>query len=289
MVTMPAIALYFLISAAVVACWCTGDQRKLIALPIMLVCAGLGFGLLDLTGLLFLSVCAGLIYVMSLDPKNNPGYIYATLPLALAGAVIIFSIMSGHHWFPGVHNLKLLDAVKFSENSLPFSMYLNIDKAFLGLLLLIFVIRPHESRVLEFDWIRVGVIVLMALMALMIPLTLASGYVEFDPKIPPETWIWMINNLVIVCMAEEAFFRGLIQAQLSRKIGWYAILPAAIIFGLAHHNGGPAYGALATVAGLFYGAAYHQTRRIEASILVHFLFNSAHFLLFSYPALARPG
>jgi CAAX protease family protein len=166
------------------------------------------------------------------------------------------------------------------------TMYLNIDKAFLGLLLLVFVIRPYGNKTFEFNWLRVGAIVLIVQIALMIPLALASGYVRFEPKIPPETLIWMINNLVIVSVAEESFFRGFIQTQLSKEIGWFAILLAAIIFGLAHHRGGPTYVALATVSGLFYGTAYHKTQRIESSIFAHFLFNSAHFLLFSYPALA---
>jgi membrane protease YdiL (CAAX protease family) len=43
---------------------------------------------------------------------------------------------------------------------------------------------------------------------------------------------------------------------------------------------------LATIAGLFYGAAYLRTRRIEGAILTHFALNAAHFLAFTYPALA---
>jgi membrane protease YdiL (CAAX protease family) len=43
---------------------------------------------------------------------------------------------------------------------------------------------------------------------------------------------------------------------------------------------------LATVAGLFYGAAYLRTRRIEGAILTHFALNAVHFLAFTYPALA---
>jgi membrane protease YdiL (CAAX protease family) len=46
-----------------------------------------------------------------------------------------------------------------------------------------------------------------------------------------------------------------------------------------------AYVALSTIAGLFYGFAYWKTKRIEASMLVHFGTNAIHFFAFSYPAL----
>ena len=54
----------------------------------------------------------------------------------------------------------------------------------------------------------------------------------------------------------------------------------------AHIGGGIAYAALATLAGIGYGAAYHVTQRVEASLLVHFALNLAHLLLFTYPFVA---
>jgi membrane protease YdiL (CAAX protease family) len=61
---------------------------------------------------------------------------------------------------------------------------------------------------------------------------------------------------------------------------------SALLFGLAHARGGAPLVLLATVAGLFYGAAYLRARRIEGAILTHFALNAVHFLAFSYPALA---
>ena len=48
------------------------------------------------------------------------------------------------------------------------------------------------------------------------------GYVRFDPKFPKEAWLWLWVNLCFTCVAEEALFRGFIQAQLGR---WWAALP----------------------------------------------------------------
>jgi membrane protease YdiL (CAAX protease family) len=124
-------------------------------------------------------------------------------------------------------------------------------------------------------------------------LSLAAGYVRFEPKFPAETWLWLGVNLGFTCVAEEAIFRGFIQAQLARAWaqrdggpGW-ALVVAAGLFGLAHAAGGPAYVALATAAGVGYGWIYRKTSRIEASILTHFALNTVHFLAFTYPALQR--
>ncbi|MFZ4115592.1 MAG: hypothetical protein ACOYK6_02570 [Chthoniobacterales bacterium] len=38
---------------------------------------------------------------------------------------------------------------------------------------------------------------------------------------------------------------------------------------------------------MLYGWVYHVTKRIEGSMLTHFLLNLTHLLLFTYPALAR--
>jgi membrane protease YdiL (CAAX protease family) len=43
---------------------------------------------------------------------------------------------------------------------------------------------------------------------------------------------------------------------------------------------------LATLAGAGYAIAFQRTGRVEAGILTHFAVNAAHFLLFTYPALA---
>jgi membrane protease YdiL (CAAX protease family) len=42
---------------------------------------------------------------------------------------------------------------------------------------------------------------------------------------------------------------------------------------------------LSTIAGVGYGWVFGRTNRIEASILTHFLVNTAHIVGFTYPAL----
>ena len=124
-------------------------------------------------------------------------------------------------------------------------------------------------------------------------LSLFLHYVRFDPKLPDSFIFWAVINLLFVCTAEEAFFRGFIQKNCFRIFGhlasgaYLSITIAALLFGLSHFTGGIWYIALATIAGLGYGYIYHTTKHIEASILAHFFLNTAHFLFFTYPALAR--
>jgi uncharacterized protein len=66
-----------------------------------------------------------------------------------------------------------------------------------------------------------------------------------------------------------------------------ALLVASALFGLAHFGGGWLYVIAATLAGLGYGWAYLRTKRIEASMFVHFALNATHFLFFTYPFAAR--
>ncbi len=126
-------------------------------------------------------------------------------------------------------------------------------------------------------------------------LSFAFRFVRFDAKGSEYFLIWATTNLLFVCLAEEAFFRGFLQKylyQLFQKLPYghiVAILCAATLFGLTHYRGGTLYMLLATVAGVGYGWIYFKTERIEASILTHFTLNLIHFLFFTYPALANHG
>ncbi len=105
--------------------------------------------------------------------------------------------------------------------------------------------------------------------------------------------MWVPANLLVTCVAEETFFRGILQRHLAGALrgripygALVALLVAAAAFGTAHIAGGSAYAMLATVAAAGYGAAYQITQLVEASILVHFTLNLVHLTLFTYPFVA---
>ena len=119
----------------------------------------------------------------------------------------------------------------------------------------------------------------------------ALALVDWAPKWPPQAWVWLANNLLLVAFAEEALFRGYIQGGLTR---WWqsrrggataALIIAALLFGLAHWAGGWSWMAAATVAGLGYGWAYQQGG-LQTAMLAHAGLNVLHFAWFTYPMLA---
>ena len=98
---------------------------------------------------------------------------------------------------------------------------------------------------------------------------------------------------LFTCIAEETFFRSLIQEKLHRLCTarpWARPLPIllpALLFGAVHLSGGLLYASLAGLAGLGYALIYARTRRIEAAVIAHFSVNLVHFTGFTYPGLAH--
>ncbi len=215
-----------------------------------------------------------------------PRRIAGALVLLLGGALI-------SHQLPGFNNPLAIPSGRLTPDAVPYRLHFNFDKTVVGLFLLAWC---HARIASAAEWRRVlarAAPVAAATIALLVGLALAVGYVRFAPKFPAEAWLWLWANLVFTCVAEEAVFRGLVQAQLARvwhripRGEWLALMVAAVLFGVAHIGGGLAYVVLATIAGIGYGWAYLRTGRLEASILCHFALNAVHFLGYTYPALAR--
>lgn len=211
----------------------------------------------------------------------------------IAGIVVLCVAYGlGAHAIPYFHNLKVLSNVYISNDGIPFTLYLNFDKTIVGLFILGLTQRLLANKD---DWIamfRQTIPKTMMVILVLVFLALSAGEFHFDPKLPECLPIWLITNLLLVCMAEEGFFRGFIQKNLAvlfRDSAWgnlTAVSIASLLFGFAHYAGGISYSIWGTVAGLGYGWLYQQTNRIESSIVAHFSLNVIHFLLFTYPAIA---
>ncbi len=196
------------------------------------------------------------------------------------------------HVLPGFNNPVVIDGVVLSPDGVPYSKYLNFDKATAGLFLLGLyapeLVAPsgRTGAVRAFAW-RFAVVV-----AVIVGLSLAAGFVRWDPKAPAWFPLWGWSNLFLTVLPEEALFRGVVQNALQRRFGGTggataaAIVIAAALFGMAHAGGGTAYVALAGVAGAGYGWIYAGTRSFAAVALAHYGVNAIHFFCFTYPALA---
>jgi membrane protease YdiL (CAAX protease family) len=96
----------------------------------------------------------------------------------------------------------------------------------------------------------------------------------------PARFIWAMGAVAIVPgIAEETFFRGLVQTRLAQRWGrWPGIIGSAAAFGLFHVE--PLQGSFALVAGLFLGWASDRLGGVRPTVLSHAA-NNALFVAFA--------
>jgi hypothetical protein len=108
-------------------------------------------------------------------------------------------------------------------------------------------------------------------------LGLSLGFLHLHgvwPGIGPIAGAWLFT-FFFIAVPEELFFRGWLQNLLEKRLGRYgALFATACLFGLAHFNKRALdfnwrYVLLAALAGIFYGRAWRQERRVGASAVTH--------------------
>jgi membrane protease YdiL (CAAX protease family) len=126
------------------------------------------------------------------------------------------------------------------------------------------------------DW-KTGLRELIFFTPVVLTLGLALGFIHPHtnaPRVLQAALTWG-GIFVFVAIPEELFFRGWVQNFLERRLGRRAALVAAsVLFGLSHFNKRSAhfnwrYVILATLAGIFYGRAWREHRRLPASTITH--------------------
>lgn len=215
----------------------------------------------------------------------------AALRAGLWGLIFVCMVLIYHHWAPGFNNFLIVDNVRLAEDSLPYRLYVNIDKVLAGCFLITFYARQFTLQVpaLFQSVMKVLPLVVVALIGTSFTL----GYIRFDPKFTSLVWLWVPVNLYCVCAVEEVLFRGFVQKELTKALSawpygkWVSLMLASLLFGFYHYpTGGASYAVLSSIAGISYGYAYLSSGDLRAAIATHFLVNLIHFMFFSYPALA---
>ncbi|MEN4922912.1 CPBP family intramembrane glutamic endopeptidase [Achromobacter spanius] len=194
------------------------------------------------------------------------------------------------HLLPGFHNPLVIAPAPMSPGAVPFGMYLNMDKPLVAFWVVL-ALAPPMAAASARATLSAALLAWAAAVAACLGAALAMGVVEWAPKWPASGWIWLINNALLVTLAEEALFRGYVQQRLSdwwrgRAWGaWAALAVSAALFGLAHYAGGWQWMVLAGLAGAAYGAAYRYGG-LGAAVLAHRGQNAAHVGLFTDPLRA---
>lgn len=288
-VDLAALVPFALLFAAVIGLWI----HRVVWILALLASIGAAYYTGALTGLaaLWLAVLAALAlaYVGArARPRSGQGILLQWL-FGLAFAVVALAIALGA--LPGFPRTTLIEAAPLTPDAVPYGIGLGFSKVVTGILILGLINTSRVRGLVELARVLARSIpIFLVTVSLVVMLTLAMGYTRLDPKWTTLFLIWAPVNLFFTCLAEEAFFRGFVQQELSRSSFGFsaalAILIGAILFGASHFAGGMVYAIAGVIAGLGYGLAYHLTKRIEAAMAVHFALNATHFLLFTYPALA---
>ena len=125
------------------------------------------------------------------------------------------------------------------------------------------------------DW-KTGLRELVFFTPLVVGLGLTLGFLHPHGNVPQLSMIlkW-IYIFIFIAVPEELFFRAWVQNLLERRVGRRAALAiTAVVFGLSHFNKRSTqfnwrYVILASIAGIFYGRAWRERRRVPASAITH--------------------
>ena len=276
MLPLPDTLIWLALGLAVLLCLARQQRSGLILLGIALLTA---LWLERLGPVAALVSLAGLLLAWRTPTLPQP---WRGVALTL---VLLWALALTLHLVPGFDNLKVLDRVQAGPASVPFTLYLNLDKPliFFGLLLAWPALLGPGGTM---RW-RPLALLILPLAALLIA-AWQLGALKPEVGLPHWWWLFALNNLLFTCVAEEALFRGLIQQGVaSRSKPWLGLLVASLLFGAAHLAGGPLLVLFAALAGACYGLAFLLSGRLGVAIAIHFLFNFAHLALFTYPLASR--
>jgi len=176
---------------------------------------------------------------------------------------------------------------------LPSNLYINVGKFFAGLIILYFLIS-YKSIAPAYVNSRYKQYALAFVLAIL-TVILAYTVLDLNFYIKPFKHIFLFGlvNLLVTCLAEEAFMRLLLQSQIQKFISGIIkqrllqeIIPLAIatfIFVITHFVHGLNNLLVFTAAGFCYGLVYSLTKNVWACVAVHFTVNIIHFSFLTYP------
>jgi membrane protease YdiL (CAAX protease family) len=227
-------------------------------------------------GAILFAVPVGLAALFEFVPPGTPKLCWQdVLALAVVGAPVEFRWLAPSFPHPGLSALPkflLLDAALYA-----FLVVRRLEGVGYD-----FRARVHDVAVGVREW------------AFFAPIAIGLGwalrFITFHHRMPTTgtALAALLVTFFFVAVPEELFFRGLLQNMLEARIGHpRSLLVAAVIFGLSHFNKplpfNWRYVLLAAIAGIFYGRAWRNRRRIVASGITHTLVDVVWGLWFKLP------
>lgn len=130
--------------------------------------------------------------------------------LFLALAMLLFL-----HWLPGFHNPLVIPRAALTPDAVPFAMYLNLDKPLVAFWVVL-AAAPAMAGASARATLTAALAACAGAIVACLGLALVLGVVGWTPKWPDSGWLWLVNNALLVTLAEEALFRGYVQERLTR-------------------------------------------------------------------------
>ncbi len=263
-----------LVAAALFPQWAGGCARRLpgwaqllcpaaVSVPYALVTCAAGdfrWGWFALYVLVPVALAGLLIQAMSVD-KEQRGNWRDFLVLAALGLAVDL------RWFEGAWPAHL--AI--------FNKMLLLDAGIYGFIALRNLSETGFDLRLRLRDAGIGLREVVLYTPLALALGLGLGFLHLHkgwPGLGQICGAWLFT-FFFIAIPEELFFRGWLQNLLERRMGRIpALLLTAALFGLSHFNKRAVllnwrYVLLAAVAGVFYGRAWRQERRVGASAITH--------------------
>ena len=247
-----------------------------------LLVSAVGFDLIDMTALGFIALFAA--------AASLTGHSVKVVSVSAWLAITILALAFAMHRVPGFHNALLFHSEGLGTSSLPYSLWANLDKA-IAAVMIIWLMRGRINATSWKEFRRADLLIMAVGISAILLLGYALG-LQLDLKFGQLTIAFFFFNFFITCIAEEAFFRLLVQDSLQRWIkgkyaGFTAWTVSAMLFTLAHFHTGPGAAErllLIFLAGLLYAGIYWRSRSFLTAVLTHFLLNFLHLTFFTYPA-----
>ena len=217
------------------------------------------------TGKLILFLSLPTLVIFLANQKRNNKWIFYLV------AILLIWLPFDFRWLGGIWTGKVVYAfnvlVAFNLAIILFAVYSQIKDVGYDLII--------NKSIIYHALVNFAIFAIIA-----IPLGLGIKFLTFAPRnqgfIP--VFLTALGIFLFTALPEELLFRGLMQNILGKWLGSdrKALIIASILFGLAHLNNAAypqniKYCLLATIAGIFYGRVYLETRSILAGAITHAL------------------
>lgn len=204
--------------------------------------------------------------------------------------LFVYLLAMGMNALPGFESFTLVPSQTLGRSTLPFALEYTLAKPFAGLFVFAFIAQRTES-VAEFSRVLFsakGLAYWGLPSMVLIAIALVAG-LQWDVKWLPWFALFMLTNLTMTVIQEEAFFKCFLQQPLQAWQGnklWILVV-VALPFALLHTpkpgvNPLAFYGIL-LLAGAAYAWPYFKTKKLESAIATHWVVNCFHLVFLTYP------